>query len=133
MATGLITNSQTWTMQLGVAGFPAWTYSVHGTLDPATWQSLSVNTVHADYVKFTRLPGQLQLVAMRTDGKPLVTVDITPTGYARLITGCVKLGPIPYELVTPVQASGDYSGYCIVRYTVRYQQLQLNHYETPSL
>lgn len=124
----LMTYSDTWVIGNGFAGFPRWTYTVDGTYDPDTLAVLERYSILESQVKFTLLPNETRLVAMPLNGQTLVTVDIQPTNWARMITGCVKVGPVGIHFLAGVGGWTANASFAVARYTVMYQQLELNHY-----
>lgn len=115
-------------MQPGFAGFPRWTYTVLGTLEPATFRELSTNSILQEHVQFTLLPNTDQLVARPLSNQTLVAMSIQPTGYPWLITDVIKLGPVYATRFAEAGAWTSYSSLPVGQYTVIYQQTRLNHY-----
>lgn len=114
--------------QGGFGGLPAWTCTFVATFDPATVKLMELYAVPRERLKMTVLPNRRELAVMRTDGQPLVLCFFTPSPYLYNIVEAVKIGPLDVEMITGVQATGDYAGFAICRSTCVLQQTKANDY-----
>ena len=128
-SAGILTEE--WSSHPGAGGLPLWTCRGVCLAKQTAYDVL--NAYACAKVRLVPIPHSGRVDAVALDGRATLfigSIDVREgpiwlgnTAPAIPVYNCLKLGPVLYTSFAPLQDSGDWSGYALLRFTVQFQVL----------